>query len=118
MAMSDEVRVEYERVLIAVVLRHGSVVDRGPGSYHGWQDYDRTTHLRECTTATHGAVAEATWHEFKGTFDEGDDSVHGVQVTHVTCACGQLSNVTVRWSARMQEIAEAVFVELYESMRR
>lgn len=118
--MDSEVRREYERHLMAVVLRQGALVSPDESIY-GWIDYERPwdgrpAHLTVCPpTGKH--VEEMTWHEFAGTFYEGDTGVHGVQVTGVNCACGQLRNRKVRWSATVSEVAEAVFEELYRSLK-
>lgn len=111
--MSDKVRAEYERVLARVVIRHGSVVVREDGWY-GWSDYNASQHLRSCGVASHGTPHEDTWQEFKGTFYEGDTSIHGVGMPGVTCNCGTISDRSMRVLITVQEIAEAVFSEAYQ----
>lgn len=113
MAMSPEVRAEYETILKRIVLKYGSVVDRAADIF-GWQDYGLTTHARKCMITAQGEIHEDVWNEFMGTFYEGDTSVHGMLVTAVDCTCGQIKHRKMRWSASVQEIAEAVFTELYE----
>lgn len=120
MAMSPEVQAEYDKALTAVVLRHGFLVKNDPSTY-GWVDYEyyghygknhRPHHLSCPLTAT-GKPRETVWREFNGTFNDEDDSVHGIEISEVGCACGKLKDRTWRWSANMQEVAEAVFEEAF-----
>lgn len=118
--MTPEVQQEYTRHLMAVALRYGDLVLVNPSMY-GWQDYSesfagRPEHHRTCAL-TGTRVREDSWSEFKGTFYEGDDTVHGIIVTGVNCACGKLRNRSMRWTASVSEVAEAVFTELYASLR-
>lgn len=112
MTMSDAVRAEYERVLARVIIKRGSVVVQTDGWY-GWVDYDATTHVSKCGVATHGAPDEDTWYEFKGTFYEGDTSVHGMALSGVTCKCGRITDRSLRWQASVVEVATEVFAEAY-----
>jgi hypothetical protein len=118
--MEPEVRREYERHLIAVTLRRGTLVVQDASMY-GWADHENIwdgspSHLRTCQL-TGTTVEESEWNEFMGTFYEGDTRVHGIDVDGVNCACGKLRDRTVRWAASVSEIAEAVFEELYHSTK-
>lgn len=119
--MNEEIQKEYDRLLIKLVLRHGDLVSERATTF-GWRDYAETfpndwygrtfvEHLERCGIQSVGSVQEEIWYEFQGTFYEGDNSVHGVAVFGLTCNCGKLTNRSVRWSARMQEVAQAVFEE-------
>lgn len=118
--MDDAVQAEYDRLLARVVLKQGELVRKDESQY-GWHDYNdgwvRDSHHRTCEV-TCKRVQEVTWYEFQGTFYEGDESVHGVSAFGVTCACGKLKDREVRWSAAMQEVAQAVFEELYKEIKR
>lgn len=122
MAMSPEAQAEYDEALTAAVLKHGTLVREDP-SFYGWEDFDyhlghglrsrHTAHHLKCEIVSTGKPVESTWHEFQGTFYEGDTSVHGIDLPEVTCACGKVQDRTFRWQARMQEVAEAVFEEAF-----
>jgi hypothetical protein len=128
MTMSPEVQQEYDTALLAATLKHGTVVaTRGRW---GWQDFDAECHLGRMgalpgepytpcrlVPAAGEGVAEDEWIEFEGTFYEGDKTHHGVIVNHVSCACGQLTDRSVRWEARVQEVAEAVFEMAFGPLR-
>jgi hypothetical protein len=113
-SMSPEVRAEYQRALTRATARHGSIVSRD-ASFYGWTDWDASTHAQRCDVRVpEGAeVSEVSWDEFRGTFYEGDTTVHGVEVDGASCRCGQIKDRRVRWSATVQEVAEAVFTEAF-----
>lgn len=114
--MEEQVRAEYERITSAVVLRSGSVVDTSRSGWFGWADYRVTQHLRVCGVKSHGALEEdATWHEFRGTFFDGDTSEHGLEVRDVCCRCEAIVGRTVRWQASVSDVAREVFAELYRA---
>jgi hypothetical protein len=61
-----------------------------PGDrYYGWSDYAMQQHLNKggCSIAAITSVKEDSWHEFNGTFNDEDDTVHGV-TAHGQCKCG------------------------------
>jgi hypothetical protein len=60
-----------------------------PGStYYGWSDYIMQKHLNgKCHLAAITSVKEDSWNEFNGTFNDEDDTVHGV-TAQGQCACG------------------------------
>lgn len=124
MAMSPEVRAEYDKALIAAILKRGTMVSED-ASIYGWEDYDyhfgpswsraerRTPHHLACVLVSIGRPVETRWDEFQGTFYEGDTSEHGVELPGITCECGKLEDRTLRWKASPQAIAEAVFEEAF-----
>lgn len=116
MTMSDEVRREYEEMLVRVLVKRGSVVGRGLQYQYGWQNFEATYHLRDCGITSHSRPDEDYWSEWGGTFHD-DVSKHGMSVDHVTCACGQLTDVTIRMDEPVMQVAEYVFAELYEATR-
>lgn len=116
--MDEEIREEYERLLVRLVLANGSLVGED-ASFYGWHDHTTfrwpgpgfSEHVGTCGIKSTGRVQEDIWYEFKGTFYEGDTSVHGISLKGVTCNCDKVQDREVRWSAPMQEVAEAVFEE-------
>lgn len=122
MAMSPEAQVEYEKALTAATLKHGTMADRN-ASFYGWQDFryhhgevwseKHVPHHLACELINVGKPEEDYWHEFQGTFYEGDTAVHGIVLKGLTCACGEIQDREMRWTANMQEVAEAVFEEAF-----
>lgn len=123
--MDDRVRAEYEKILTAAIIKNGSLVRPG-NTYYGWGDYagdydsrdpwgGGPRHSATCGIASTGRVDEdATWQEFMGTFYEGDESKHGMEVHGVTCNCGKLQDRTFRWDAPVGEAIRVVMMELLE----
>lgn len=77
---------KYKHVLASYLAKKGSPV-AADASYYGWHDWDMTQHLNKCEIVAIEDVKEDTWHEFNGTFNEDDDSVHGI-TGHGQCRCG------------------------------
>jgi hypothetical protein len=105
----DPVEDEYRKIMIDLVLQHGTLVDPFANLF-GWVDADYD-HVRDCPT-TALAVEEDSWSEFAGTFAPDDNLIHGITAVGVTCVCGRLTNRRVRWAGRMQDIARAMFNEM------
>lgn len=120
MAISAEAQAEYERVLKLLVLKHGSLALEDPSIY-GWVDYRYYTYANKgqqlhhviCKITSSEVPKEDHWREFNGTFNDEDDSVHGIVLKGVSCACGKLKNREFRWTERMQRVAELVFEEAF-----
>src|SRR5687767_12929273 len=115
MTMSPEVRAEYDRVLRAVVLRRGILVSEKPRSF-GWMDADYV-HTSRCVVTSDRTPDESEWSEFAGTFAESDATRRGIDVSGVSCACGELVDRVVRWEAGPSEMIEAVFEEAFGAVR-
>lgn len=113
MAMSPEAQAAYNAALTKVLFKHGVLVDSTPDIY-GWMDLDYE-HAWECKLSTKNVPVEDRWDEFMGTFSDEDTTRHGIVIHGVSCACGKLQQRSIRWHARMQEIAEAVFEEAFGS---
>lgn len=122
MAMSPEAQAEYNKALTAAVLKHGTMVSKDASSY-GWEDYEyhhgpnwsgrHKSHHVTCGWASVGKPEEDYWHEFQGTFYEGDTSVHGIVIKGLTCNCGRIQDREMRWQASIQTVAEAIFEEAF-----
>jgi hypothetical protein len=118
MSMSPEIEKEYRAALARVVAAKGFVVKEHP-SFYWWIDYEASEHLglRDSGAGCMVIVPvtargrEDEWEEFEGTFYEGDTTHHGATVDGISCACGLLTNRSLRWEASVHEVAEAVFVE-------
>lgn len=107
MAMSPEAQAEYERFLREAVLKRGALVSTG-STYYGWIA-DDWRHTSKCELTTTKVPEEITYSEFAGTFATSDSTHHAVEVSGVSCKCGQLKDRKVRWDASVSEVAEAVF---------
>lgn len=87
----------YRAAMTQFVLKHGTLVDPTANSYYGWiaEDYD---HPRTCvlTLAEGGTFHENTVTEFQSTF-EGNRESAVVDAFPVSCACGAITNRTVRY---------------------
>ncbi len=79
-------RDEYKRELIDTVISDGSPV--GSADYYGWihpkWDKVRKDLGSRKIDYQKSSIKESYWHEFQGTFYEGDDTVWGVDATIVT----------------------------------
>lgn len=123
--MDDRVKAEYEALVTKAVIRHGNLVDKS-ASLYGWMDqrddYESGSlwgggprHIVSCGVASTGKVVEdATWYEFAGTFAEGDNYKHGMEVHGVTCNCGRLTDRVYRWDANPGEAIRTVLEALLE----
>ena len=113
--MDDWVKEEYERILTAAILKNGSLVRNEGNTYYGWTDYEATTHISSCGAAKTGRIVEdAYWYEFMGTFYEGDETVHGMEVHGVTCNCGRITDRVYRWSESPGEAIRIVLESVLE----
>lgn len=83
---TDSSYTKYHHALASYVAANGEPV-KGDESYYGWTDYDMAKHLRSCDIAAIETVHEDVWQEFNGTFNEEDDSVHGISGKG-QCNCG------------------------------
>jgi predicted Fe-S protein YdhL (DUF1289 family) len=119
----DRVKTEYEALLTAAILKHGTLVSKD-ASYYGWQgsneEYAETAwrgprHSVTCGIASTGRVEEhAAWSEFAGTFASNDYYKHGMEVHGVTCNCGKLTDRVFRWDSHVGEAIRLVMMELLE----
>lgn len=123
-SMSAEVRKEYEAVLAAIVLERGALVGVGKeDSNFSWEDYSNydltyQPHWHSCKV-THGAASESRWTEFDGTFaDPPYASHHGIDLSGVTCACGMLTNRTLRLREPVQTLIPEIFSLLYHRLKK
>jgi len=100
---------DYRAAMQNAVLHNGSFVRQDGGQrsqyFGGWADYENDVwlmrHVRSGTCElTLGSIRETQWTEFMGTFYEGDETQHGVEVD-VSCACGYVTNRTVRWESTL-----------------
>jgi hypothetical protein len=125
--MDDRVRAEYEKILTAAIIKNGQLV-RTNGGYYGWGDYEgdyggdfrSPRHSTTCGIAKTGRVEEdAYWYEFMGTFYEGDNTKHGMEVHGVSCNCGRITDRVFRWSESPGEairiVLEGVLTERVEN---
>jgi hypothetical protein len=123
---AEKVQTEYEKILTAAIIKHGSVVSDS-ASIYGWvtmDDYDlgllggwtnAKKHSSSCGIASTGRVEEdSTWYEFAGTFATSDHYKHGMEVHSVTCNCGKLTDRVFRWDASVGEAIRIVMMELLE----
>lgn len=85
--MSDDWRIGFKRALVDTILRLGSPCKPGTDweLYYGWEDYgaryDQLDHIdRVGIDYDKTETVESEWHEFKGTFYEGDNIAYGVDM--------------------------------------
>lgn len=121
-ARAELVRIEYERILTAAILKHGMLVSKTASTF-GWTGADEEygsswrgpRHSTECGIAKTGRVEEdSTWYEFAGTFASNDHYKHGMEVHGVTCNCGKITDRVYRWDASVGEAIRTVTMELVE----
>jgi hypothetical protein len=102
--MDDRVRTEYEKILTAAILKHGSLV-RKDASQYGWLDgleygegWKNPRHSVQCGIAKTGRIVEdAYWYEFMG-----------------TCNCGKITDRVFRWSESPGEAIRIVLESVLE----
>lgn len=107
--MNPRTKERYDAVLKALVLRHGDL--QGENSYYGSGTDPDYRHVNECQVRSNSTPEERYWQEFGDTFN-GDITVHGVELTGVSCACGKLVDRTLRWSASVTDMLQAVLEEV------
>jgi hypothetical protein len=121
--MDERLEAEYKKILTAAIIKNGSLVKQDGGSQFGWADSNTewgvglrgTRHTSSCGIAKTGRVEEyASWYEFMGTFYEGDNTVHGMEVHGVTCNCGLITDRVFRWSTSVSEAIREVMMGLLE----
>lgn len=108
----------FHKALVDAVVANGSLV-RKNASFYGWRDYSGTAEMRK-KVAKVGVDYNATkmpketsWHEFQGTFYEGDTRVVGIELDVV------LKDGTVgqyRWEANMSDLIQAVLLSKDEQL--
>ena len=111
MSSSPQIQTEYERALRAAVLKHGALTDPESHAF-GWVA-DDWEHKRVCVLTSGQVPDESEWTEFGGSFTDHHPTKHGIDLTGVSCACGQIENRTVRWQAGPAEMIQAVFEEAF-----
>lgn len=111
----------FKRALIDVVATHGYPV-RDNESFYGWEEYpvgwDRETGQGIWPKKDHIALVgidysactyhESEWHEFMGTFYEGDTRVYGVDAW-IVCLDGQRFHW--RWKGTASELIQSVLMD-------
>jgi hypothetical protein len=60
--------------------------------YGGYARTDAQEHVLECGAVYRSGVNTTTWHTFAGTFEESDNTVHGLGM-YVGCRCGREKSV-------------------------
>lgn len=79
----------YDTALASYVAVNGTPVRDDTDGYYGWSDHDMKDHVdKDCEISEVYSVEEDSWQEFNGTFNEDDDSVHGLEAEG-ECKCGR-----------------------------
>lgn len=121
--MRDELRKEYEKILIELVMAKGypTWMPGTPRSrYAGPTDYTARSHVTQCEIVSTGKINEEyTWTEFSGTFaSTGASHRYGIALEKVTCKCGELIDRKILWEATYPEVAAAVFEKMYQMLSK
>lgn len=107
--MNPRTKERYDAVLKVLVLRHGDL--QGENSFYGLGTDPDYQHVNSCSVRSDSVPVERHWQEFGDTFN-GNDTIHGVELAGVSCACGKLVNRTLRWSASVTEVLRAALEEV------
>lgn len=117
--MTEDWRVGYKRALLGAFARSARALKPtggGADTYYGGPfDYRRTNelwaHLRECAVDADASPMpqDVEWEQFRGTFAE-DHTCHGLD-GRLTCRCGFLREVEVRWEGSFTELLHEVLRE-------
>lgn len=116
--MSPEVQREYSEILTQVALRNGALMASPGDRQYGWID-SQYAHLATCGVKSYGRAVEREFSQFEGTFAPETRIRLAIDVDNVSCNCGQIVGREVRWEpcSGLQDVAQAVFAELYEKLR-
>lgn len=115
--MDEGMMAEYCEALSQVVLARGTLVHEDPSIYM-WEDddaYNDCPHLSECRVVHYGDPVEVQWDEFLGT-DITPATHHGVDLPGVHCACGRVTDRTVRLNMPVPEMLREMFSRLYRAL--
>lgn len=103
---------EFRKHMIDVLVANGSKIDDKADVY-GWREYELHGKYKSMI-ANHGidydktTYTESSWHEFMGTFYEGDTSVYGVDMNLV------LNNGKVlkwRYAGNVSDLIQAILFD-------
>lgn len=114
--MSNDWRLGFKKAFIDVLLRDGHLLkDSESDRTYGWEaDYTREgqAKIRQISTGEIDYEAttweESTWHEFMGTFYEGDTRVKGIDLRIVLKTKEEFD---WRWSGSVGDLITAVINE-------
>lgn len=92
----------YDHMLARYIADKGEPIHPIP-SYYSWSDFEMYRHIKgPCSIAAVTSVKEDYWSEFNGTFNEDDNTVHGLNA-HAQCKCGYFKG-ELRYQGRVTEI--------------
>lgn len=77
---------------------------------YGWTDYQAQEHIRSgCRwIVPEGALMyERTYSQFQDTFTENSED-HGVNVRGARCACGEYTDVILRWDGSVTDMLHTI----------
>lgn len=109
------IKAEYENALRIAVLRHGALTDPDSHAY-GWIA-DDWEHKRWCKLTSEQVPTEAAWTEFGDSFTEHHPTKHGIDLPGVSCACGAITDRTMRWDAHPAEMIQIVLTIGFEERK-
>jgi hypothetical protein len=116
---------EFKKLVVETALSHGIVVDLRASEY-GWKDYEAGYHIKGQNTTQRNreglpAPAPCSWvvtdettfteenvYEYGDTFN-GTEGIF-INVSPVSCACGQLENRAVRYEGKTAEFIPLMFM--------
>jgi hypothetical protein len=112
---NDTWKIGFTRALIDAIVREGGVVRKDGGSFYGgWQDYEVTPDVRAEIERVGIDYAKTTWtesewHEFMGTFYEGDTRCVGIDA-EVSLKSSRKGGrgYTFRWQGSVSDLIIAV----------
>ena len=115
--MSDDWKKGYKQALMNAFAREASI--RSDYRYYaraGGLDYQASAklaaHLKNCNISVENSSMpeDSSWHEFMGTFYEGDTTIYGLDA-NITCECNKFENVAMRMTGTFSELLQAVLRE-------
>jgi len=115
--VSEDWKVGYKRAMLNEFGRSAYALRTNDGDryYGGPFDYQRTSqvheHLRGCEVDADASPMpkDVEWDQFNGTFAE-DHTHHGLDGV-ITCRCGHLRKVRVRWEGSFTELLHGILRE-------
>jgi len=119
--VSEDWKAGYKRALLTAFGRSAYALKPlhgGADTYYGGPfDYQRTTEVHQHLSSIGCEVdvdaspmpEDVSWAQFNGTFAE-DDTRHGLDGS-ITCRCGRLRGVPVRWEGTFSELLTQVLRE-------
>lgn len=113
--MNQDWKIGFAQSVGAVILKEGKVVDLKPSYYNGWEDWDMSFHKNDedCPVTFDvevPTVHEESYVEWGGTFGT-DTTEMCIDAGPVSCACGKITNRTVRMEGSYSSVIGTIFAQ-------